>query len=105
MLMLMLKHEMKLLKICQIALDCTKIDVSSSKPKALSWGHAHRNEAQLSQEAQTLLALANSSKGQAVPDGMVITTQITQREDRLNAPAQAKIKPRLCVPPKRAAGI
>jgi transposase len=49
-------------------------------------------EAQLRQEVQTLLALAESSDAQTVPDGMDVSAEIARREDRLGAIAQAKAK-------------
>ncbi len=89
---LVLAREMKLLKLGHIALDGTKIDANASKHKALSWAHANKVEAQLRQEVQTLLALAESSDRAAVPDGMDVPGEIARREDRLSAIAQAKAK-------------
>jgi transposase len=89
---LLLAREMKLLKLGHIALDGTKIDANASKHKALSWGHANKIEAQLRQEVQTLLALAESSDRATVPDGMDVPAEIARREDRLSAIAQAKAK-------------
>jgi transposase len=87
---LMLAREMKLLKLGHIALDGTKIEANASKHKALSWAHANKIEAQLRQEVQTLLALAENSDRQTVPDGMDVPAEIARREDRLSAIAQAK---------------
>ena len=89
---LVLAREMKLLKLGHIALDGTKIEANASKHKALSWAHANKIETQLRQEVQTLLALAESSDSQAVPDGMDVPAEIARREDRLSALAQAKAK-------------
>jgi hypothetical protein len=89
---LVLAREMKLLKLGHIALDGTKIQANASKHKALSWGHANKIEEQLRHEVQTLLALAESSDAQAVPDGMDVPAEIARREDRLSALAQAKAK-------------
>lgn len=89
---LMLAREMKLLKLGHIALDGTKITANASKHKALSWGHANRIEAHLREEVQTLLALAESSDAQALPDGLDVPAEIARREDRLSAIAQAKAK-------------
>ena len=89
---LMLAREMKLLKLGHIALDGTKIDANASKHRALSWAHANKIEAQLRQEVQTLLALAENSDRAALPDGMDVPAQIARREDRLSAIAQAKAK-------------
>jgi hypothetical protein len=89
---LVLAREMKLLNLGHIALDGTKIGANASKHKALSWAHANKIEAQLRQEVQTLLALAEKSDRAAKPDGMDIPAEIARREDRLNAIAQAKAK-------------
>jgi len=89
---LVLAREMKLLKLGHIALDGTKIGANASKHKALSWAHANKIEAQLRQEVQTLLALAEKSDRAAKPDGMDVPAEIARREDRLNAIAQAKAR-------------
>lgn len=89
---LMLAREMKLLKLAHNALDGTKIEANASKHKALSWAHANKIEAQLRQEVQQLLALAESSDHTAVPDGMDVPAEIARREDRFSALAQAKTK-------------
>jgi transposase len=73
---LMLAREMKLLKLGHIALDGTKIEANASKHKALSWGHSNKIESQLRQEVQQLLALAESSDTQAVPDGMDVPRRL-----------------------------
>lgn len=58
----------------------------------LSWAHANRIEAQLRQEVQALLALAEKSDRAATPDGMDVPAEIARREDRLDAISQAKAK-------------
>jgi hypothetical protein len=75
-----------------IALDGTKIDANASKQKALSWAHANKIEAQLREEVQGLLALAETSDRASAPDGMDVPAEIARREDRLRAIAQAKAK-------------
>jgi len=89
---LVLAREMKLLKLGHIALDGTKIGANASKHKALSWAHADRIGAQLRQEVQTLLALAERSDRAGAPDGMDVPAEIARREDRLSAIEQAKTK-------------
>ena len=89
---LLLAREMKLLKLGQVALDGTKIGANASKHKALSWAHAERIEAQLRQEVQGLLALAEQADGSALPDGLDVPAEIARRETRLAAIAQAKAK-------------
>ena len=89
---LVLAREMKLLKLGHIALDGTKIGANASKHKALSWGRANQIEAQLREEVQTLLKLAENRDRHAVPDGLDVPAEIARREDRLGAIAQAKAK-------------
>jgi hypothetical protein len=89
---LVLAREMKLLKLGHIALDGTKVDANASKHRALSWGHANKIEAQLRQEVQALLKLAEHSDRGVVIDGMDVPAEIARREDRLSAIAQAKAK-------------
>ena len=87
---LVLAREMKLLKLGHIALDGTKVRANASKHKALSWAHANKIEAQLREEVQALLALAEKSDRANAPDGMDVPAEIARREDRLSAIAQAK---------------
>lgn len=89
---LMLAREMKLLKLGHIALDGTKVRANASQHKALSWAHANKIEAQLREEVQCLLALAETSDRASAPDGMDMPAEIARREDRLGAIAQAKAK-------------
>jgi len=89
---LMLAREMKCLKLGNIALDGTKIVANASKHKALSWEHANRIEAQLRQEVQLLLKLAEDSDARPAHDGLDVPAEIARRETRLAALAQAKSK-------------
>lgn len=87
---LLLAREMKLLTLGTMALDGTKIKANASKHKALSWAHAQRIEAQLREEVQSLMRLAEQTDRADVPDGMDVPAEIARREDRLTAIAQAK---------------
>lgn len=89
---LMLAREMKCLKLGTIALDGTKIAANASKHSALSWEHANRIEAQLREEVQLLLKLAEDSDSRPVGDGLDVPAEIARRETRLAALAQAKDK-------------
>jgi transposase len=89
---LMLAREMKCLKLGTIALDGTKIAANASKHSALSWEHANRIEAQLREEVQQLLKLAEDSDNRPVNDGLDVPAEIARREQRLAALAQAKVK-------------
>ena len=89
---LVLAREMKCLKLGNISLDGTKIAANASKHKALSWEHANKIEAQLREEVQQLLKLAEDSDSRPVNDGLDVPAEIARREKRLDAIAQAKAK-------------
>ena len=89
---LVLAHEMKCLKLGNIALDGTKIAANASKHKALSWEHANRIEAHLREEVQQLLKLAENSDSSPVNDGLDVPAEIARRDKRLAGIAQAKTK-------------
>jgi transposase len=89
---LMLAREMECLKLGNIALDGTKIAANASKHKALSWEHANRIEAQLHEQVQQLLKLAEDSDSRPVNDGLDVPAELARREQRLGAIAQAKAK-------------
>ena len=89
---LLLAREMKCLKLGTIALDGTKIAANASKHSALSWEHANKIEAQLREEVQLLLKLAEDSDSGPVNDGLDVPAEIARREQRLAALAQAKAK-------------
>jgi transposase len=89
---LVLAREMKCLKLGNIALDGTKIAANASKHRALSWEHASKIEAQLREEVQLLLKLAEKSDTRPLNDGLDVPAEIARREQRLGAIAQAKLK-------------
>jgi hypothetical protein len=84
--------EMQLLKLGTVCLDGTKIHANASRHSALSHGHIVKLQAQLKQEVQELLALAEQADGVNVPDGMDLPAEIARREDRLAAMDAAKSK-------------
>jgi transposase len=84
--------EMKLLKLGTVCLDGTKIHANASRRSALSHGHIVKLEAQLKQEVQELLALAEDADTANTPDGMSLPKELKLREDRLAAMATAKAK-------------
>jgi transposase len=84
--------EMKLLKLGTVCLDGTKIHANASRHSALSHAHIVKLEAQLQQEVQELLALAEQADTANIPDGMSLPKELKLREDRLAAMAGAKAK-------------
>lgn len=89
---LKLAHEMKMLKLGQVSLDGTKIHANASRHSALSYGHIEKLEAQLKQEVQDLLTLAEQVDQTQAPDGMSLPNELQRREVRLQKMAEAKIK-------------
>lgn len=89
---LLVAKEMKLVKLGRIALDGTKVKANASKHRALSHGHIGRIEAQLHEEVQQLMGMAENADRDGVPDGMDVPAEIARREARLKALAEAKAK-------------
>ncbi|WP_131917737.1 IS1182 family transposase [Chromatocurvus halotolerans] len=89
---LLLAREMKLMKLGRIALDGTKVKANASKHKALSYKHAKKIEAQLKSEVSALTALAEAADQTPVVEGMDVPAEISRREARLAALAEAKRK-------------
>ena len=85
-------REMKVLKLGTVCLDGTKIHANASRHSALSHGHIVKLEAQLKQEVQELLALAEDADTANTPDGMSLPKELQLRQDRLASMAAAKAK-------------
>lgn len=89
---LMLAHEMGLLRLGKVSLDGTKIKANASRHRALSWDYACKLEEQLKAEVNQLMELADQADNTEAPDGMNIPEEIARREDRLASIAEAKEK-------------
>ena len=87
---LQIARETQLSRFGTVSLDGTKIRANASRHSALSYGHAEKIEAQLKEEVQEMLALAEAADRSAVPDGVSLPDEIKRREDRLAAIARAK---------------
>lgn len=87
---LMIAHQMKILKVGSVSLDGSKVKANASKHKALSYDHACKLEAQIKAEVAELLQKAEAADHADVPDGMSIPEELKRREDRLSAIASAK---------------
>lgn len=75
-----------------VSLDGTKLHANASRHSALSYAHAEKLEAQLKQEVQELLALAEAADRSELPEGLSVPAEIARREDQLTAIAAAKAK-------------
>jgi transposase/DNA-binding protein H-NS len=87
---LVVAEAMGLVKLGTISLDGTKIKANASKHKALSWEYANRLEAQLKQEVEELMRLAEEADQSSQPEEMDIPEELKRREQRLAAITRAK---------------
>ena len=87
---LMIAHQLGVLKLGNVSLDGTKVKANASKHHALSWQYACGLEEQLSEEVEELLRQAEEADQENVLDGMNIPEEIARREDRLEGIAKAK---------------
>jgi len=87
---LLVAHEMGLMKLGSVSLDGTKIKANASKHHALSWEHACKLEKQLKGEIEELLRKAKRADKEDLPEGMNIPEELLRRESRLEAIAAAK---------------
>lgn len=87
---LVVAEALGLVKLGTISLDGTKIKANASKHKALSWDYANRLEAQLKQEVEELMRLAEAADRCSRAEEMDIPEELKRREERLAAIARAK---------------
>ena len=89
---LLVAAEMGFLKLGTVSLDGSKVKANASKHKALSWGHAQKLEAQLQQEVEELLALAEATDREEEKTQIDIPEELKRRRERLKAIRAAKAK-------------
>lgn len=87
---LSIAQTMKRLQLGQISLDGSKVKAHASKNNALSHGHIEKLEAQLREEVQALLARAEATDREELPDGLDLPAELARREARLEVLAEAK---------------
>jgi transposase len=89
---LQLAQQLKLLKVGQltVAADGTKVLASASKHSAVSYGRAGELIEPLELEVQQLLAKAEQADATPLQDGLTIPQEITRRQERKAALAQAR---------------
>ena len=89
---LLIAHQMDVLKLGSVSLDGSKVKANASRHKALSYEHACKLETQLKNEVAELLKKAESADRTDIPDGMSIPEELERREKRLAAIASAKVE-------------
>ena len=87
---LLIAHQMDILKLGSVSLDGSKVKANASKHKALSFDHACKLETQIKAEVAELLKKAEAADKADIPDGMNIPEELERRETRLAAIAAAK---------------
>jgi transposase len=89
---LQLAQQLKVLKVGQltVAADGTKVLANASKHSAVSYPRAGEMIAQLELEVQQLLAKAEQADATPLQDGLTIPGEITRRQERKAALAQAR---------------
>ena len=87
---LLIAQAMGLVKLGTVSLDGTKIKANASKHKALSWEYANRLEAQLKNEVEELMQLAEQTDNEPLPQQLDIPLELQRREQRLAVIAKAR---------------
>ena len=88
-----LAREMGLVKLGTIAVDGTKVKANASRHKAMSYGHMLKAEAELKAQIAALLSRAKSAdEAEKNEPELDIPAEITRRQDRLDAIAQARAR-------------
>jgi transposase len=87
---LLIAHQMGVLKLGSVSLDGSKVKANASKHKALSYEHACKLEAQIKTEVEQLLQKAEAADVADLPDGVDIPAELERREKRLVAINRAK---------------
>jgi transposase len=87
---LVIAHEIGVLKLGNISVDGSKIHADASKSHAVSYGRLLEVEQQLSTEVKELIELGEKTDKHELPEGLKIEAEIALREKRLANLAQAK---------------
>jgi transposase len=87
---LLIAHQIEVLKQGNVSLDGSKIKANASKHKALSYEHACKLEEQIKAEVSELLKKAEAADRSDIPDGMDVPEELERREKRLSAITAAK---------------
>ena len=87
---LVVAHELGLLKLGNISLDGSKIHADASKSQAVSYGRLLQVEQRLGAEVEELMALGEKVDQEDLPEGLKVEFEIALRQERLLNLAQAK---------------
>jgi len=87
---LVIAHELGVLKLGTISVDGSKVHADASKSHAVSYGRLLQMERRLSAEVEELIALGERAEQEGLPEGMDLEFEIALREERLLNLEQAK---------------
>ncbi len=87
---LVIAHELGVLKLGTISVDGSKVHADASKSHAVSYGRLLQMERRLGAEVEELIALGETAEQEGLPEGMDLEFEIVLREERLLNLAQAK---------------
>jgi len=87
---LVIAHELGVLKLGRISVDGSKIHADASKSHAVSYGRLLQLERRLRAEVEELMALGEKADQEDLPEGMDVGFEIALRQERLLNLALAK---------------
>ena len=87
---LVVAHELGVLKLGRISVDGSKIHADASKSHAVSYGRLLQLERRLRVEVEELMALGEKADQEELPEGLDVGFEIALRQERLLNLAQAK---------------
>jgi transposase len=87
---LVMAHELGLLKLGNISLDGSKMHADASKSQAVSYGRLLQLERRLRLEVEELMSLAEKADQENLPEGLAVEGEIALRQERLLNLEQAR---------------
>ncbi len=87
---LVIAHELGVLKLGKISVDGSKIHADASKSHAVSYGRLLQLEQRLRVEVEELIALGERADQEDLPEGLNVEFEIALRQERLLNLARAK---------------
>ena len=87
---LVVAHELGLLKLGNISVDGSKVHADASKSQAVSYGRLLQLEQRLQAEVEELLALGEKADQEKLPEGLELEFEMALRQERLLNLKQAK---------------
>jgi transposase len=80
---LVVAHELGLLKLGNISVDGSKVHADASKSHAVSYGRLPQLEHRLRVEVEELMALGEKAEQEGLPEGLDVAFEIALRQERL----------------------